>query len=124
APSVGRRRLLLGGGRVPRVLHERAHGADLEGRLRGSDTGADGKGARRLRQGAAAQARLPDRPPYLRADRRTDRPQGREVMSQDGRHTYRGRAKTAPADQMAKIVRFAVLEAIFILLVLLPGLLY
>ena len=39
APPLGRRRLLLGGGRVPRRLRERADGADLQGHLRGSDAG-------------------------------------------------------------------------------------
>ena len=46
----GRRHVLLGGGRVPRRLRERADGADLQGHLRGPDAGALGRAHRRLRR--------------------------------------------------------------------------
>ena len=66
APPLEGRRLLLGGGRVPRRLRQRPHGADRQGHLRGPDAGAAREGPRRLRQGPAAQARLADRPAGLR----------------------------------------------------------
>ena len=50
-PRLGRRRLLVGGGRVPRRLRQRADGADLERHLRGLDGGKLREGARRIRQG-------------------------------------------------------------------------
>ena len=52
-----RRRLLLGRGRVPGRLRERADGADLERHLRGPDGGKLREGARRFRQASRSPAR-------------------------------------------------------------------
>ncbi len=62
ASPFGRRQFLLGGGRVPGRVRQRADGADLQGYLRGPDAGAVREGAGRLRQRQSAQARLADRP--------------------------------------------------------------
>ena len=72
ARGLGRRQVLLGGGRVPRGLRQRADGADRQGLLRGPDgrevRGDPGRaGARR---GAAAGTA--GRPLLLRADRGAD----------------------------------------------------
>ena len=59
ARGVGGRQVLLGGGRVPRGLRQRADGADRQGLLRGPD-GREARGdPRRLRprRGAAARGR-------------------------------------------------------------------
>ena len=56
-PRVRRRRLLLGGGRVPRRLRQRADGADRQRHLRGSDPGDLREGARRHRPRREAEAR-------------------------------------------------------------------
>ena len=48
APRLGRRQILLGRGRVPRRLRERADGADLERHLRGPDRRELREGSRRL----------------------------------------------------------------------------
>ena len=58
--------LLLGGGRVPRRLRERADDPDLEGHLRGPDAGDFRRPARRVRARRAAGARPAERPAVLR----------------------------------------------------------
>ena len=72
APRLGRRQFLVGRGRVPRRLRERADGADLERHLRGPDGRELREGSRRLRRRQAGEARPADRPAVLRADRRSD----------------------------------------------------
>ena len=58
ASRLGRRQFLLGRGRVPRRLRQRADGADLERHLRGSDRRELREGARRLRQAGPQIDRL------------------------------------------------------------------
>ena len=70
---VGRRQFLLGRGRVPRRLRQRADGADLKRYLRGPDRRELREDARRARGRQAQPKPGPaDRPAILRAGRRAD----------------------------------------------------
>src|SRR5882757_3026608 len=79
-PYLGRWKLFVGRGRVPRRLRECADGADLERHLRGSDRRDLREGARRLHQRQAGDAGSADRPAFLRAGRRADDTEIRESL--------------------------------------------
>ena len=96
APPLGGRRFLLGGGRVPRRVRQRADGADRQGHLRGPDAGAVREGARRLRQGQAAQARLADRPAGVLSRGRADDAQGLRQGRESRGPRRRGAAGQGP----------------------------
>ena len=65
AARLGRRRVLLGGGRVPRRLRQRADGADLQRHLRGPDAR---ESFEKVLDGFAQRAK-PARSPARRSDR-------------------------------------------------------
>ena len=73
-PHQCRRHAVVGRGRMPRRLRQRADGDDLQGHLRGPDAGAARRDHRRFRrrQGRRGAARAAERPHRLRADSRPD----------------------------------------------------
>ena len=95
APRLGRRQVLLGGGRVPRRLRQRADGADLQRHLRGPDAGELREGARRLRRRQAR--RSPARRSTASSPRRSA---ARRTLTDAG--ALRGRRAAARNDRAAR----------------------
>src|SRR3984893_9472653 len=77
--SLQGRQFQLGRSRVPGRLRERAHGADLEGYLRGSDQGQFWQAAGRLCVRQSSEAWTASRPSVFRAAGWTDHVEGRSM---------------------------------------------
>ena len=91
-PRFRGRQLLVGRGRVPRRLRERADGADLERHLRGPDAGEFRQGSRRFYERQAGEARPADRPADVRANRWADHAQDGEGVTdarRQGSHLHK-----------------------------------
>ena len=91
-------RLLLGGGRVPRRVRERADDPDLEGHLRGSDARDLRAVARRFRAERVSAARPAERSPCVDADHGPDLADGHPVR----RATTFRRSAMAPVAERAR----------------------